>query len=90
MSSPFDAFHPETWMQDALCAQVDPELWHPEKGGHNGAEAIKICKRCPLQQECLEYALRMEVGVTGRYGIYGATTPMQRRRIAQQRKKAAS
>lgn len=81
---------PPTWTRDAVCAQVDPELFFPEKGGHNGSIAIRICQQCPARLACLEYALEAEETTAGRYGIFGGTTPMQRRRIAQQRKRAAS
>lgn len=72
------AFRPgnTSWMLDALCSQVDPELFFPDKGG-NPRPAIEICRRCPVQVECLEYALRNHMG----YGIWGGLTSHQRRDI---------
>lgn len=71
---------PETpaWMEQSLCSQVDPELWFQEKGG-SSRPAINTCRRCPVMQECLEHALdNCEV-----HGIWGATTPQQRRRLGR-------
>jgi WhiB family redox-sensing transcriptional regulator len=57
----------------ALCAQSDPESWHPEKGANNHY-AKKICNRCPVKTDCLNWAL-----ATGQPdGIWGATTPRER------------
>lgn len=52
-----DYIEPELWMQDALCAQSDPDLWFPEP--HESARAgQKICLSCPVRMQCLEYAMR--------------------------------
>lgn len=60
----------------ALCAQVDPELFFPEKGGST-REAKRICRRCPIRDACLEYAL-----VNGeRFGIWGGQSERERRRL---------
>lgn len=48
---------PEPWVADALCAQTDPEVFFPEKGGST-REAKAVCKRCDVVVECLTYALR--------------------------------
>ena len=40
----------------AVCAQTDPELFHPEIGGNN-AYAKSLCRSCPLQAPCLDIAL---------------------------------
>lgn len=66
------------WAADALCAQVDPELFYPEKGGST-TEAKAICARCPVAAECLDYALALPLRHD--YGIYGGTSPKQRRRL---------
>jgi WhiB family redox-sensing transcriptional regulator len=67
------------WMQDALCAEVGGDLWFPENG-ENPAEALAVCRRCPVQEECLDHA--DEIEGTGRYtamGIWGGMTSAQRR-----------
>lgn len=57
---------PYRWRDDAACAGMDPNLWHPEdrRGGeaHRGggtplnewraAAAKAVCARCPVGDEC--------------------------------------
>ena len=45
------------WQERALCSQTDPEAFFPEKGGST-KDAKRICARCEVKAECLEYALR--------------------------------
>lgn len=66
----------EDWRDDALCAETDPEEFFPEKGGSNRA-AKRICARCPVTAECLEYALEHDE----RYGLWGGLSERERRRI---------
>ncbi len=68
----------QPWMDDAVCAQVDPELFFPEKNG-NSAPARRLCGTCPIAGECLEYAL------TNRepHGVWGGLTPFERRKLLQ-------
>lgn len=65
------------WADDALCAQVDPELFHPEKGS-NPQPAIRLCQTCPVMLHCLETAVLLNPDDTG---VWGATTPRQRAQI---------
>lgn len=66
----------EEWQERALCAQTDPEAFFPEKGGST-REAKKICLRCPVRNECLEYALAHDE----RFGIWGGLSERERRRL---------
>lgn len=65
-----------SWRDAALCAQVDPDRWFPDKGGATNA-AIRVCKRCPVQAECLQYALDNDE----RYGVWGGVGERDRRRM---------
>ncbi|MDP9432712.1 MAG: WhiB family transcriptional regulator [Actinomycetota bacterium] len=65
-----------TWQEQALCAQTDPEAFFPEKGGST-REAKKVCVGCPVQVECLEYALAHDE----RFGIWGGLSERERRRL---------
>lgn len=62
------------WQERALCAQIDPELFFPEKGGST-KEAKRICSRCEVKPECLTYALNHDE----RFGIYGGMSERERR-----------
>lgn len=67
---------PEEWTQDALCAQTDPEMFHPEKGGST-KDAKTICGRCDVILECRAYALRNNE----QEGIWGGLSAPERRKI---------
>lgn len=66
------------WMDEALCAGNDPELWFPE--GRSPGPAKGICEWCPVQADCLDYALRHRIID----GIWGGTTRTERLRILLQ------
>ena len=71
-----------TWRDAAACLSADPDLFFPPQGGAtNGAEAKQICGGCPVQAECLDYA----VTTAQKYGIWGGTNERERREIRKQR-----
>lgn len=65
---------PPEWMASALCAQIDPDLWFPEKG-HPSNAAKALCEGCPVKLECLEY------GMNDQHGIYGGLSARERLRL---------
>ena len=69
---------PETWRESALCAQTDPEVFFPPVGS-SGEMARRICRQCPVTAECLEVALSRPAHSDE--GIWGGTTPKERRAI---------
>lgn len=66
----------EDWIADAACRGMDPGLFFPDRNEPTGP--IKaICAECPVQADCLDYAIR-----TGqKYGIWGGTSEKQRRQL---------
>lgn len=62
------------WQSYALCAEVDPELFFPEKGV-SAATARKICFACPVRTECLDWAISN--GETS--GVWGGLSERERR-----------
>ncbi len=64
------------WQERALCSQTDPEAFFPEKGGST-REAKRICARCEVTADCLEYAL----GHQERFGIWGGLSERERRKL---------
>jgi WhiB family redox-sensing transcriptional regulator len=74
----------EAWMDSANCRSTDPELFHPgetNKWNHASVRhALKICGKCPVSIDCLDWAFRTE----DVYGILGGTTPEQRSRFQRE------
>ncbi len=70
------------WMQRAACRREDPELFFPvgDRGPlHDRAvvAAKRVCRRCQVRFECLQYALASNQTE----GIFGGLTPAERRRL---------
>jgi WhiB family redox-sensing transcriptional regulator len=68
-----------TWADRALCAEVDPEIFFPEKGGST-LQPKRVCRACPVRAECLDWAL--EHGE--RFGIWGGLSERERRPLERQ------
>lgn len=57
----------EGWKEQATCKieKADPKIFILEQG-YTGAEAVKYCRRCPVAEECADYARRTHsIGVFG-------------------------
>ncbi|OLF11874.1 WhiB family transcriptional regulator [Actinophytocola xanthii] len=64
------------WMRDGLCAQTDPDAFHPDE--HGSVEPAKaVCAVCPVLAECRAYAL--ETGQ--RFGVWGGLSARERQQI---------
>lgn len=75
-------------LPDALCREVDPELWVPSSGNAaaNAAQhrkAAAICAVCPEKAPCLEYALSFPARQIA--GTWGGTTQDERQELRRQR-----
>ena len=64
------------WQDDAVCAQTDPEIFYPERGGST-REAKAVCQGCPVREQCLEEAVANDE----RFGIWGGLSERERRKI---------
>ena len=76
------------WTDLAACraSGADPELFFPvsETGmvAHRQvAQAKAVCARCPVASQCLDWAVRNGEPE----GIWGGTTPSERRRLRRRR-----
>lgn len=67
------------WRDEAVCASVDPELFHPI-GYKSGSDLLQIeqaravCNSCPVKAKCLEFAIEKRIPD----GIMGGLTPAER------------
>jgi WhiB family redox-sensing transcriptional regulator len=64
------------WRMRAACQNADPDLFFPETLA--SAKAKKICKDCPVRQQCLAHAI--EYGEE--FGIWGGMTRLERQTAA--------
>ncbi|MFG2526944.1 WhiB family transcriptional regulator [Streptomyces sp. NPDC048516] len=82
------------WRHDAVCREVDPEIFFPV--GNTGPallqieEAKAVCRRCPVMGQCLQWALesRQDAGVWG--GMSEDERRAMRRRATRNRARSAS
>ena len=65
--------------ENPLCAQVDGELWFPDKGG-DVTPAKKICFQCIHKTECAEWGIKHEL-----HGIWGGLSGRDRRLIRRKK-----
>ncbi|MCH5672161.1 WhiB family transcriptional regulator [Streptomyces gilvus] len=77
------------WRDQAACRNEDPDLFFPI--GTSGPallqteQAKAVCARCPVRDECLEWALdHGEI-----LGVWGGTGEMERRALQRRRRAAA-
>lgn len=73
--------HPTEYGTTLPCASADWKAWFPDTNlaEGEGLLAVKICKACPIQEECLAWALRHEG-----HGIWGGETPNARKKMRRE------
>jgi len=70
----------EAWMREGACRQFEADTMYP-KTPTETAHAKAVCGHCPVQRECLDYALARDE----RYGIWGGMTIKGRLREIERR-----
>ena len=68
------------WMDQGACVGEDPKYWmstseeeKTQEIRENVQVAVQICRKCPVQSECLSHAMKyLELG------IWGGTTDIER------------
>ena len=75
-----------SWRDQARCAGVDPQVFHPSEEDERAADVAKaICALCPVVDSCLEFA----VSEREKDGVWGGLTARERRRLIRQRRRSA-
>jgi WhiB family redox-sensing transcriptional regulator len=75
----------DDWRDRAACRTEDPDLFFPV--GTTGPallqieEAKSVCRRCPVRDQCLEWALDTGQNI----GVWGGTTELERRAVKRRR-----
>lgn len=70
----------DDWRDQALCSQVDAEVFFPGSGESN-RPAKRICGMCEVRAECLQHAL--DKGE--RFGVWGALSERERHKLERAR-----
>lgn len=71
------------WMADALCREYPKVNFYPTSG-ESPQPALRVCRSCRVQEECLAYALD-----NGERGVWGGTTQRERRRMRKRARNVA-
>ncbi|GMR02263.1 MAG: WhiB family transcriptional regulator [Acidimicrobiia bacterium] len=74
-----------SWQDFANCRGADPDLFFPERGASTRT-AKQICRECTVLADCLEFAIVS----SEKFGIWGAMSERERRKIRRERQIAAS
>ena len=75
------------WQEDGKCKEADTEMFFLDAGergkqkNQKQREAQKICRGCPVIEQCLSHALN----VPEFYGVWGGMTPEQRHALLRKR-----
>lgn len=75
----------EPWIDLGECRNHPPEVFFPAPGGDERT-GLAVCAQCPVQNPCLDYALR----ANERWGIWGGMTQRARRRLSRARRRKAA
>jgi hypothetical protein len=83
------------WLDDAACADMNIKDFFQNAGGTPALKVLLTCLRCPVKDDCLESAAKLEnaeekIGkpISSRiagHGIYAGLTPTQRSTVWAQR-----
>lgn len=66
------------WKAQGACLGADADLWFPGRGKNQDAkEAKAVCLKCPVRQECLDYA----IANVEKHGVWGGKSERERRKI---------
>ena len=70
------------WRKDAYCKGMETDLFFPQMSETlniplMNAKARLVCAGCKVRKECVSFALENHL----KYGIFGGTTPMERRKM---------
>lgn len=77
-----DLLDSESWSEEAACQDIDSDLFFSSDDGEQ-KQALELCRACPVQRECLRYAIDQRE----MYGIWGGMTESERRSIIRDRRR---
>ncbi|MEE1752094.1 WhiB family transcriptional regulator [Streptomyces sp. SP18CS02] len=79
----------ENWREAAACRTEDPDLFFPIGTGGpallQAEEAKAVCRRCPVREQCLQWALENNQDI----GVWGGLGENERRALRRRTRKRA-
>lgn len=72
------------WFERSKCRGLG-DLFFPERSNAQVDAARAVCHTCPVEKQCLEYALEKKE----RFGVWGGTSERERRKLQRQRRAEA-
>jgi len=72
----------QNWADRAACRGLDPAIFYPLTDDEAG-EAKEVCAECPVQDDCLEFAIEFRE----KNGVWGGATERERMRIIRRRRR---
>ena len=69
-------FEESDWTDQARCRGLDPDQFFV-RGASQSRKAVKVCQRCTVRSECLDYAVENQID----FGVWGGLTERQRRAL---------
>lgn len=75
----------DAWRVRASCIVADPDTFFPEKGG-SVRDARKVCQKCEVKDQCLEFALENKEP----FGVWGGLTQQERKALLRTRERSQS
>lgn len=71
----------EDWKENALCRGMDVSLFFPVHGHSKAHDKVKrICAKCPVKKECLEYAMDLSHDFQV-VGLWAGTSQREREQV---------
>ena len=67
------------WQHKAACRDLDSRIFFPDNQVKSDKRARKICRGCPVQAECLSWALSWPAHYDS--GIYAGTNAKERQKL---------
>lgn len=82
-------FAERPWTAQAACRNLPKRIFYPSEGrGNNKGTydlARAVCRRCPVRQECLDWALDLPE----KFGMWGGLTEQERKNTRRRRRRAS-
>jgi len=76
-----DGVDDSNWANSALCAQTDPDAFHPESR-EASIQSKRTCRPCEVKTHCLEYALAAKITT----GVWGGMSYRERLKFEKARR----